>query len=127
MAAPRTIDTRHLGDNRYRDLQVYYDKGGMSYWDYSQKPKGIYFASHLYSRSGGIVSWSTQQKGDGYLLVTPLANYSPKALRLVQQRVKANAARIHDILEGTSGTFAELKAMLEGQVTSVSLSAQEAA
>ena len=35
MAASRTIDTRHLGDNRYRDLQVYYDKGGMSYWDYS--------------------------------------------------------------------------------------------
>lgn len=127
MAASRTIDTRHLGDNRYRDLQVYYDKGGISYWDYSQKPKGIYFASHLYSRSGSTVSWSTQQKGDGYLLVVPLANYSAKALRLVQERVKANAARIHDILDGTSGTFAELKALLEGQAIDVTSPVQEAA
>jgi hypothetical protein len=127
MAISRTIDTRHLGENRYRDLQVYYDKGGMSYWDYSKKPKGIYFASHLYSRSGGTVSWSTQQQGDGYLLVVPLVNYSAKALRLVQERVKTNAARIHDILDGTSGTFVELKALLEGQAIDATSPVQESA
>lgn len=127
MATPRNVDTRHLGDNRYRDLQVYYDKGGISYWDYSQKPKGIYFASNLYSKSGTTVSWSTSQKGDGYILVTPLTNYSAKALRIVQDRVRENAARIHDILDGTAGTFAELKAILEGRPIGLPSTTAEAA
>lgn len=127
MTASRKIDTRHLGDGRYRDLQVYYDKGGISYWDYSKKPKGIYFASHLYSRSGSTVTWSTTQKGDGYLLITELANFSPKALRLVQDRVRTHAALIHDILDGKSGTFADLKAILQGEAATIAAQTQEAA
>lgn len=130
-APTRTIHTRHLGETRYRDLNVYYDKGGMNYWDYSQKPKGIYFASELYQRSstsaGAIRTWSTGQKGDGYLLVTELENYSAKALRLVQERVRAHADLLHDILDGRCGTLADLNAILAGTTTSVAVSSQEAA
>ena len=112
MAASRTIDTRDLGNGHHRDLQVYYDKGGMSFWDYSKKPKGIYFASHLYSKSGTgtatVTTWSTGQKSDGYLLVTELANYSAKALRLLQDRVRTHAVLIHDILDGKCGTLTDL-------------------
>ncbi|MBD1204569.1 MAG: hypothetical protein H9533_10575 [Rhodobacteraceae bacterium] len=127
----RTIHTRHLGETRYRDLKVYYDKGGMNYWDYSQKPKGIYFASELYQRSstsaGAIRTWSTGQKGDGYLLVTELATYSAKVLRLVQERVRTHADLIHDILDGRCGTLADLKAVLVGTASSVAAPSQEAA
>lgn len=127
----RTIHTRHLGETRYRDLNVYYDKGGMNYWDYSQKPKGIYFASELYQRSstsaGAIRTWSTGQKGDGYLLVTELETYSAKALRLVQERVRTHADHIHDILDGRCGTLADLKALLAGTASSVAAPSQEAA
>jgi len=131
MTAARTIDTRHLGDGHYRDLQVYYDKGGMSYWDYSKKPKGIYFASHIYSKSGTgtatIISWSTSQKGDGYLLVTELSHYSAKALRLVQDRVRNHAVLIHDILDGTRGAFADLQAVLQGDAITIAAPQKEAA
>lgn len=130
-APTRTIHTRHLGETRYRDLQVYYDKGGMNYWDYSQKPKGIYFASELYQRtnstSGAIRTWSTGQKGDGYLLVTALETYSAKALRLVQERVRDHADLLHDILDGRCGTLADLKAILAGTATSVASPSPEAA
>ena len=130
-APTRTIHTRHLGETRYRDLQVYYDKGGMNYWDYSQKPKGIYFAAELYQRtsttSGAIRTWSTGQKGDGYLLVTTLENYSAKALRLVQERVQSHAELLQDILDGTRGSFADLRAILEGTATGIATPAQEAA
>ena len=68
MAQDRTIHTKHLGDKRYRDLNVYYEKDGLSFWDYSQKPKGIYFASSKYKKSGTTTTWSTGQKGDGYML-----------------------------------------------------------
>jgi hypothetical protein len=114
MANDKTVHTRNPGANRYRDLQVYYEKGGTNYWDYSQKPRGIYFASHQYRREGGVLSWTSGQKGDGYLLATPLAVYSAKALRLVRERVEANAERIHDILDGRAGTLAELQAIVTG-------------
>lgn len=115
MAQDRTVHTKSLGDNRYRDLQVYYEKGGVNYWDYSKKPKGIYFASHCYSRSGSMTSWSTGQKGDGYIAVVALENYSAKQLRLVRERVAAAADRIHDILEGRGGSIEALTLYLRGQ------------
>jgi hypothetical protein len=115
MAQDRTVHTKHLGENRYRDLDVYYDKGGMNYWDSRQKPKGIYFATMLYTKSGGCRTWSTGQKGDGYLLAVPLERYSAKQLRLVRERVEIAAEQIHDILAGRYGTFAELKAYIEGK------------
>lgn len=115
MAQDRTVHTKHLGDNRYRDLEVYYDKGGMNYWNYAQKPKAIYFASHLYYKSGGIRSWQTGQQGDGYIAVVPLDRYSSKQLRLVRERVEQAAEQIHAIMDGHYGSFADLKAYLKGE------------
>ena len=112
MTKNRTVHTKSLGENRYRDLDAYYDKGGMNYWDYSTKPKGIYFASHCYSKSGGIRSWSTGQKGDGYLLITPLDRYRPTALRTLQARIKEHADQIHTLIE--AGKITELKLLLAG-------------
>lgn len=115
MAQDRTVHTQHLGDNRYRDLQVYYEKGGVNYWDYAQKPKGIYFASHCYKQSGSMRTWSTGQKGDGYIKVVELANYSAKQLRLVRERVEAAPEQIHAILDGRYGSILELTAYLRGE------------
>ena len=113
MSKNHTVHTKSLGENRYRDLNAYYDKGGMNYWDYSTKPKGIYFASQCYSKSEGIRSWSTGQKGDGYLLITPLDRYRPTALRTLQGRIKDNADQIHTLIE--AGKITELQALLSGE------------
>ena len=112
MSKNHTVHTKSLGENRYRDLDAYYDKGGINYWDYSNKPKGIYFASHCYSKSDGFRSWSTGQKGDGYLLITPLDRYRPTALRVLQTRIQEHADQIHSLIE--SGKVAELKLLLAG-------------
>jgi hypothetical protein len=113
MAQEKTVQTKHLGDNRYRDLQAYYEKGSINYWDYSNKPKGIYFASHCYTKSGGTRSWSTGQKGDGYLLIVPLDRYRPTALRKLQAAIKDHADHIHDLIE--RGEVNELHAFLKSE------------
>lgn len=118
MAQERTVHTKHLGETRYRDLQVYYEKGGINYWDYRQKLKGIYFASHCYSRSGGVTTWQVGQKGDGYIPVVALERYSAKQLRLVRERVEAAAEQIHDVLDGKAGSITSLSAYLRGEIAS---------
>ena len=115
MAQDKTVHTKSLGDNRYRDLQVYYDKGGVNYWDYSSKLKGIYFASHCYTRSGSTTTWQVGQKGDGYLLAVPLERYSPTQLRLVRERVEAQAEAIHAIMSGERGSIAQLQSYIRGE------------
>jgi hypothetical protein len=127
MAQDIIVHTKHLGDNRYRDLQVYYDKGGMNYWDYSQKPKGIYFASHVYSRQGGMMSWSTGQKGDGYICVAELTNYRPSVLKAVRARIEAEADAIHDVFEGCGATVQQLKQYLVGDIPTLGHLDREAA
>jgi hypothetical protein len=113
MAQNKTVHTKHLGDNRYRDLQAYYEKGSISYWDYSKKPKGIYFDAHSYTKSGGMRSWSTGQKGDGYLLIVPLDRYRPTALRNLQATLKDHADHIHDLIE--RGAINALHAFLKSE------------
>ncbi|WP_171182286.1 hypothetical protein [Ruegeria sp. HKCCD8929] len=129
MAQDRTVHSKNLEGNLWRDLQVYYDRGGISFWDYSQKPKGIYFASHLYQKTdttaGAIRTWSTGQKGDGYLLIVPLERYSRKQLRLVRERVEADPERIHDMLG--RGQVTELKQLLAGEPLTPNGGAAEAA
>ena len=126
MAQNRTVHTKHLGGSRHRDLQVYYDKGGINYWDYSHKPKGIYFASHCYTQSGGVMSWSTGQKGDGYICVAQLSTYRPSVLRAVRARVVAQADDIHNILDGNYGNIADLTAYLRGEADLPERELQEA-
>ena len=111
MAQNKTVHTKHLGENRYRDLQAYYEKGSHNYWDGSPKPKGIYFRSHSYTKSGGMRSWSTGQKGDGYLLIVRLDRYRPTALRKLQAAIKDHADHIHDLIE--RGAVNELHAFLK--------------
>lgn len=99
MTKSKTVHTRPLGENRYRDLQVYYDKGGAGFWSNAQKPKGVYFAVHLYTRDGGTTSWQTGQKGDGYFCITPLDTYRPTALKAVWSRVEDHSDLLHDLLD----------------------------
>ena len=115
MAQDRTIHTKHLGDKRYRDLNVYYEKGGTNFWDHSQKPKGIYFASSKYKKSGTTTTWSTGQKGDGYMLITPLERYSRKQLSILQARVRDHADLIHDLLDAND--VGNLTRLLKGEMS----------
>ena len=116
MTASRTVHTKRLNETYKRELQVYYDKGGVNYWDYSQKPKGIYFASTVYEQAEGATSrtWTTGQKGDGYILVVPLERYSAKQLRLVRERVEEHADQIHTLFN-TGNHLEQLKQILAGE------------
>ena len=107
MATSTRVHTKRLSPTHVRELSVAYDKGGINYWDYSQKPKGIYFTSALYQDAEGsdFRIWSTGQRGDGYILVVPLDRYRPKPLKEVRARVLAHAealARLKAILAGTA-------------------------
>ncbi|WP_298938009.1 hypothetical protein [uncultured Ruegeria sp.] len=121
MAQDKTVHKKNLKDNLWRDLQVYYDKGGTNFWSYEPKPKGIYFSSHIYrligTEAGNIKTWSTGQKGDGYLLIVPLERYSAKQLRLVRERVEADPERIHTMLD--QGKVTELKQLLAGETLTI--------
>ena len=117
MASSTRVHTKRLSPTRVRELGVAYDKGGMNYWDYSQKPKGIYFSASLYQDVEGsdFRTWSTGQKGDGYLLVVPLDRYRPKPLREVRARVLAHAEAIHALLDtADADAMARLRAILAG-------------
>ncbi|MEO1139397.1 MAG: hypothetical protein AAFW87_08065 [Pseudomonadota bacterium] len=116
MPQPTLVHTKRLTKTNIRELSVYYEKGGTNYWDYSQKPKGIYFSPGLYEQvpGSGIKSWKTGQPGDGYILVTPLERYSRKALRLVRERVEEHADQIHAMFDH-GGNVENLKALLRGE------------
>ena len=104
MSKRKTIHTKHLGENRYRDLEVYYAAASTNYWDHSVKPKGIYFASQFYTKSGGFRRFQLSPAGtgrsdSGYILVEELKNYRPSVLKAVIARVEQNADRIHALLD----------------------------
>lgn len=117
MPKTRTIHTKHLGENRYRDLEVYYAAASTNYWDYSVKPKGIYFASQFYTKSGGFRTIQLTPTGagrsdSGYILVEELKNYRPSVLKGVIARVEQNADRIHALLD--AGQNSAVIALLRG-------------
>ncbi len=122
MAQNKTVHTKHMGDNRYRDLSVYYEKGCMNYWDYSQKPKGIYFSSSVYTKSSSGAGFETRtysitpgQKGEGYILALPLERYKPTALKAVRQRVEDNAVLIHTLLD--AGEVSAVVSLVTGSLS----------
>ena len=103
MAQDRTIHTKHLGEAEHRDLDVYYEKGSTNYWSNSPKPKGIYFSTSKYKKSGTCRTFSMRpnKPGEGYLLVTPLERYSRKQLSILQERVRNHADLIHELLDAS--------------------------
>ncbi len=129
MATDTTVHSKNLEGNRWRDLQVYYVKGSTNFWSCQPKPKGIYFANHLYRKNpteaGMVRSWSSGQKGDGYLLIVPLERYSRKQLRLVRERVEADPEQIHALLD--LGRISELKRLLAGETTTPDVDTAQAA
>ncbi len=64
MATERLVHTHRISDTHIRELDVYYDKGGMNYFDYSTKPKGIFFSSTVYEQEVGSI-WKTLKVGIG--------------------------------------------------------------
>ena len=123
MATKRLVHTKRLSTTHIRELDVYYDKGGMNYFDYSTKPKGIYFSSTVSEQKVGS-AWKTTSygvgrsiPGNGYLCVVPLERYRPKALREVRARVEAHAEAIHALCgKGDAEALEQLKGILTGAV-----------
>lgn len=123
MASKRLVHAKRISPSQIRELDVYYDKGGMNYLDYSTKPKGVFFSSTIYEQEEGS-PWKTlrvglgqSKPGVGYICVVPLANYRPKALREVHERVEAHAEAIHALCDlGDAEALATLKAILTGAV-----------
>ena len=130
MASNKIVHSKRLSDTHIRELGVYYDKGGMNYFDYSQKPKGIYFDSTVYEQEIGSV-WKTMKvglartaPGVGHILVVPLTTYRPKALREVRERVEAHAEAIHALCDvGDAAALERLRAILTGVETPAALPA----
>jgi hypothetical protein len=123
MATPRLVHTKRISPSHIRELDVYYDKGGINYWDYSEKPQGIFFTSTVFEQEEGS-SWKTlkvglgsRTPGVGYICVVPLTKYRPKALRDVRKRVVAHAEAIHALCDiGDAAALDQLKAILTGAV-----------
>lgn len=121
MALARLVHTKRISPTHIRELDVYYDKGGMNYFDYSTKPKGIFFSSTVFEHEEGS-TWKTlkvgigaKTPGVGYILVVPLTNYRPKALREVRERVEAHTEAIHALCAvGDAEALEQLKAILTG-------------
>ncbi len=134
MATERLVHTHRISDTHIRELDVYYDKGGMNYFDYSTKPKGIFFSSTVYEQEIGSI-WKTlkvgigqKTPGVGYILVVPLKNYRPKALREVRARVLEHAMAIHALCAvGDAESMEKLKAILTGAEVPVAVSAEASA
>ncbi len=122
MADKTLVHTKRISPKEIRELDVHYDKGGMNYFDYSTKPKGIFFRSTIYKHEEGSI-WKTlkiglgkSKPGVGYICVVPLERYRPKALKEVRARVEAHAKRIHALCDvGDAEALAELKAILTGE------------
>ena len=118
---PRLVHRQRLSPTHIRELDVYYDVGGMNYWDYSRKPKGIYFSATVYEQPEGS-AWRTltvgpgsDRRGVGYVCVVPLERYRPKPLREVRDRVAAHAETIHTLCEaGDPEALAHLRVILAG-------------
>ena len=128
---PRLVHTRRLSPTHIRELEVYYDAGGVNYWDYSRKPKGIYFASTIYQQPEGgafktlTIGPGSDRKGVGYICVVLLERYRPSALREVRVRVEAHAETIHALCEaGDPEALARLRVILSGE-TVLDLAARE--
>ena len=123
MATERLVHKHRIDETHIRELDVCYDKGGINYFDYSTKPKGIYFASTVYEQPVGSI-WKTlkvgigqKRPGVGYILVVPLTNYRPKALREVRARVEQHAMAIHTLCAvGDTASMEQLRAILTGEV-----------
>ena len=124
MATKRLVHTKRISPKEIRELDVYYDKGGINYFDYKTKPKGIFFSSTVYEQEEGSI-WKTlkvelgqSKPGVGYICVVPLTTYRPKALREVRGRVEAHAEAIHALCDiGDAETLEQLKAILTGEIT----------
>ena len=127
MASDRLVHTKRISPKEIRELAVYYDKGGINYFDYSTKPKGIFFSSTVYEQEEGSI-WKTlkvglgqSKPGVGYICVVPLDRYRPKALKEVRSRVEAHAERIHALCGvGDTEALAKLKAILTGETVPAS-------
>ncbi|PZX14232.1 hypothetical protein LX81_03031 [Palleronia aestuarii] len=124
MAQPRLVHTKRISPKEIRELDVYYDKGGLNYFDYTTKPKGIFFSSTVYEQEEGSI-WKTlkiglgkSKPGVGYICVVPLDAYRAKALRQVRERVEAHAEAIHALCDiGDAQALEQLKAILSGEIT----------
>lgn len=121
MATKRLVHTKRLSPTHFHELDVYYDRGGTNYWDYSQKLKGIYFASTVFEQEEGSIlktlkiGIGSKTPGVSYILVVPLETYRPRALREVRARVEVHAETMHALcdVDGASA-LRELKAILTG-------------
>ena len=122
MADKNLVHTKRISPKEIRELDVHYDKGGINYFDYSTKPKGIFFRSTVFEQEEGSI-WKTlkvglgrSKPGVGYLCIVPLDRYRPKALKEVRARVEAHAERIHALCDvGDAEALTELKAILTGE------------
>ena len=130
MAKKNLVHEKRISPKEVRELEVYYEKGSINYWDYSTKAKGIYFATRVYEHEEGA-TWKTYKfgvgektPGVGYICVVPLDTYRPKALREVRARVEAHVEAIHALCQvGDAEALEQLKAILTGAVVPAPASA----
>ena len=123
MAQQRLVHAKRISSTHVRELEVYYDKGGLNYFDYKTRPKGIFFSSSVFEQEEGSM-WKTYKigigrntPGVGYICVVPLDTYRPKPLREVRERVEAHAEAIHALCGvGDAEAVEQLKAILTGAV-----------
>lgn len=114
MSSFTAVHKKHLHDNFYRELSVFYDKGSVGMWTHEAYPRGVYFMSQSFELKDTCRSFCigpSAARDSGKLLVAPLANYKPTALKRVIEFVKTNCDTLHDMLD--AGQNSALIAFLE--------------
>lgn len=87
------------GEKMFRKIGIYYDEGGVNYWNYQNKPRGFYFNSHVCEISGGFETWTTGQAGDGYILIEEAKRFNAKRLHQLAENAKKFAEQINTMLD----------------------------
>ena len=124
MADKTLVHKKRISPTHIRELDVHYDRGGINYFDYSTKPKGIFFRSTVYEHEEGSafktykIGLGEPQRGVGYICVVPLDRYRAKALKDVRQCVETHAEAIYALCDiGDAKALEQLKAILAGEIT----------
>lgn len=89
----------HRGENMFREVDVYYDEGGINYFNYKQKERGYYLSSSIVKIEGGMKTWKMGQSGDGYMFLRSAKRFNRRILNELAATVKKNATQINAIWE----------------------------
>jgi len=88
--------TRDEETRQYLKMSVSYNKGGMSFATYKNKPRGFYLNFTSIKIEGSFEVSEPMAKGNGYLLLEEVGRYNERRLRELGDILEANKQDIYN-------------------------------